>query len=645
MSQATRSRVQSFLGLSVLYMLAIAWAWYAGKDINWDQINYHLYVPELWWHGRLAQDYYAASIQSFLNPLAYIPFFAMVMADWNDLVIAFILATLQFGGVVAIWKLYPRLVSEAFATRKSWRFLACLLGFLSPIYLVELGSSFSESLSGMLVLFALLYILPKQNVSVHCRALFVGGLLMGAATALKLTNGIYPVAVLPLLVWPILSGRGSTLKRWGAFVSGCAVAFVLLQGYFSWQLWQQFSNPFFPFFNGIFKSPNFLPENIQDHMFLGKGVWGLFTLPWDLMEWRSYIYFERVAADMRLLALTLLGMVYVLVFAWKRWHGQPREPVFVPHALILATWFFVISLAVWAWASHIGRYAMPLWLLLGPLLVAWLLRLLPHRQDWAMLLVVVSVVAQSLLNLCVNDRRWTPFNYAGKWYGLMLPDSAKTNNALFLTTQNLSPSFLVPYLPKDASFANIINRQFVVPVGDKIPLKFKRLLNNKKPVFVFMFRGVPEMKTMKVVLTNQNAELAMYGVTFESCQMGAVHFKRGKGDIRYDYALLFCPLERLSEAETQVAVAFADKQDVVFARIEAACPKWFSPSGMQTVTNGHVWWRDYFNVRTRIMVDRQGGVHGSAQGGPSDLYLGSVENILRGASIECPAPVVTRYDK
>lgn len=645
MLKALWSRVQPLLGLLVLYALTLAWAWYAGKDISWDQINYHLYVVDLWWSDRLGQDYYAASIQSYLNPLSYVPFFAMVMADWNDLVIALVLATLQFGGVVAIWRLYPRLVPEIFAAHHGWRFLACLLGGVSPIYLVELGSSFSESLSGMLVLFALIYILPRHGAFTRNRALFAGGLLMGAATALKLTNGIFPVAALSLLAWPMAGDRKSILRRLCAFAGGCVAAFMLFQGYFSWRLWQQFGNPFFPFFNSIFKSPGFLLEDIQDRMFLGQGFSGFFTLPWDLMSWRSYIHFEWMAVDGRLLALTLLGVACVLVHVLRRLHDQSRATASVADGLVLATWFFIVSLALWAWTTHIGRYAMPLWLLLGPLFVAWLLHFFPSRQDWAMLLVVTIIALQCLFNMGINAKRWTPVAYSGKWFDLTLPESAKKNNSLFLSTQNLSPSFLVPYLPEDASFVNIINRQYVVPAGNKIPPNFAGLLSQKNPIFLYMFMGNPDMQTAEMVLRDQNAWLAIYGVEFEVCEGGAAHFLQHRTGAPLDYALFFCPLRRLDDEETRAAVAFVNGKDAVFSRIEAACPEWFSPSGMQTLSNGKVWWRDYFNTRTRITVDKQGEVYGGAQGVPNSLHLGSADRLLLNAPIDCPAPVVARYDR
>jgi hypothetical protein len=50
-----------------------AYTWFAGEDINWDWQNYHEYGAFALINGRLGQDVAPAGIQTFLNPLAYLP--------------------------------------------------------------------------------------------------------------------------------------------------------------------------------------------------------------------------------------------------------------------------------------------------------------------------------------------------------------------------------------------------------------------------------------------------------------------------------------------------------------------------------------------------------------------------------------------
>src|SRR5215470_14647565 len=79
----------------VCSVACVAWSWWAGRDLNWDQLNYHFYAAYLYVDDRLARDFMGASIQGYLNPLAYVPFYLMVRANWHSLVIGSTLAVIH----------------------------------------------------------------------------------------------------------------------------------------------------------------------------------------------------------------------------------------------------------------------------------------------------------------------------------------------------------------------------------------------------------------------------------------------------------------------------------------------------------------------------------------------------------------------
>src|ERR1700691_432488 len=62
-------------------LLALITNYLLGKDMAWDTLNYHLYAGFSALNDRFAQDYFAAGPLSYLNPLAYIPFYAMIRAS------------------------------------------------------------------------------------------------------------------------------------------------------------------------------------------------------------------------------------------------------------------------------------------------------------------------------------------------------------------------------------------------------------------------------------------------------------------------------------------------------------------------------------------------------------------------------------
>ena len=76
-------------------VLCVAWSLFAGRDLNWDQLNHHLYLGHLWHHGRLDRDFMAAGGQSYYNPLPYLPFHALVVGGWSSNTITALLGVLH----------------------------------------------------------------------------------------------------------------------------------------------------------------------------------------------------------------------------------------------------------------------------------------------------------------------------------------------------------------------------------------------------------------------------------------------------------------------------------------------------------------------------------------------------------------------
>src|ERR1700689_2299164 len=90
--EAARYRWQVYFGCVAL---ALACNYVLGKDMAWDTLHYHLYSGFSALNDRFGQDYFAAGPLSYLNPLAYIPFYAMIRAGLPALVICSILAAVH----------------------------------------------------------------------------------------------------------------------------------------------------------------------------------------------------------------------------------------------------------------------------------------------------------------------------------------------------------------------------------------------------------------------------------------------------------------------------------------------------------------------------------------------------------------------
>ena len=89
------------------------WTVLAGKDVNWDLLNYHYYVPYQLLAGRIEQDFFAASAQSYLNPIGFLPFYLMVSAGWHSVIVSVVLAVIHGLSLSLLfllaWKLFAHL--------------------------------------------------------------------------------------------------------------------------------------------------------------------------------------------------------------------------------------------------------------------------------------------------------------------------------------------------------------------------------------------------------------------------------------------------------------------------------------------------------------------------------------------------------
>src|SRR5271165_1833727 len=76
-------------------VLALATNYLLGKETAWDMLNYHLYAGFSAVNNRFGQDYFAAGPQSYFNPYAYVPFYALARAGLPALAIGSLLAAVH----------------------------------------------------------------------------------------------------------------------------------------------------------------------------------------------------------------------------------------------------------------------------------------------------------------------------------------------------------------------------------------------------------------------------------------------------------------------------------------------------------------------------------------------------------------------
>lgn len=337
-----------------------AFALHAGEDINWDWQNYHDYAGFALLHGRFDIDVAPGGFQSYLNPLAYALPYALrhgVGAPWW----AVLLGALHGLNLALIYWTARNLLDEK--AGRLGALAAVAIAACGPMTLSEVGTSFADILTALpLIAGVALMFSDAEGQEEQARKLLLAGLLIGAATGLKLTNasiligaGISLLLVrrpLPALVW---------------FGAGSGIGMLATGGAWAFKLWRAFGSPLFPFYNTIFRSPEAPLAPLVDTRFMPHGVIDALAYPF---YWLVGLHpsSEWPFRDPRFALVIVLMLLVLGAGVWRR-----RELLRTKDRRLL--FLFWGSYVPWLLAFSIQRYALPLELLSAPLIILLLTRL------------------------------------------------------------------------------------------------------------------------------------------------------------------------------------------------------------------------------------------------------------------------------
>ena len=354
-----------------------AWTIFAGKDLSWDVLNHHIYLPFSLLTGRFATDLFAAGPQSYQFPLGYLPFYALLTADLPDWMVGIGLSCLH---AVAAWPLWQitKLIWPDDTRDRWWRAMGMAMAWIAPSFLLAAGTSSIDPLANVLVLGALALSLGLRKTF---RSIASAGALLGLAFAIKPTNAVFVIACAAV----VLHQEGfSRVAFWRLTVFAMAAGLVtaLTLGPWAWWLWQEFRNPLFPLFNQWFRSEYAPTQPIIADRFLISHPYELIYRLWDFVRPFGMVHTEVRAPDFRpaAFAASLLGVAAAAGFTRLRRSGSstPRGPA-PPRPEISLLLFLGIAYILWMISSGNSRYAIPWFMLVGLALVKTTQWILPPR--------------------------------------------------------------------------------------------------------------------------------------------------------------------------------------------------------------------------------------------------------------------------
>ncbi|MGH8287758.1 MAG: glycosyltransferase family 87 protein [Steroidobacteraceae bacterium] len=623
---ATSPRFYVYLSCVVLAVLT---NYRLGKELLWDTMDYHIYAGFSALHDRFGQDYFAAGPQGYFNPYAYVPFYLLLRSKLTVLEDASILAALQS---VILWLTFelgllvaPRDQPRA---RLAVAILATVFAFANPILINELGSSYADittaevALAGWLVLANA--IRSPSGMRVLCAAL-----LLGVASALKLTNAVHAVSAAALLLF-IPEGWRSRFRYAVLFATGGAVGFVLVSAPWSLRLEQHFGNPLFPLLNGLFRSPEFTIASIQSYRFIPSSLGAALLLPFAMIAPVTLVDVEWTAPDTRYALLLVLLFVVLLQQMWRR--RRKREIFSLLHGhdsttrvLAALACGFLLDWTLWLTASGNGRYFIPMACVAAVLGVALIFRIFaawPKAGNY----LLAAILGVQFFQLYAGTEYRAALPWTRQWFSVSLPTDLASHPNLYFTIGTQTDSFLLADLPAGSGFVNLDGDYVLAPSGPNAT-RVASLVERYGSHLRVLVRDPRADAGWETSLSNPTSvddaldpfglkvdasrcsRLVVRGVTVPWFELSSGHAPRPRAapEPNTEY-FLACGVDRLGSGQ---ALPFSGKRaaDLALDHLEDACPALFQPARPDDIVggdeaHGYIFTRKYTNTDTVAWVGR-----------------------------------------
>lgn len=637
----------SWLGRLPIYLLctfvAVVFNYLLGKDMPWDTLDYHLYAGFSAVSDRFAQDYFAAGPQSYFNPYAYIPFYELVRAGLPAVIISSVLAIVHS---LLLWLTYELalLVSPPGHRSAAQRIglLAVIFAFVNPVLLEQIGSSFDDITTAILVLGGWVLLIAASRAPRPWR-IVCAGLILGVASALKLTNSIYAIAAYVLVAMiPLRIGRkAGYLAGFGA-ATGLGFAIVAMP--WALRLEKMFGNPFFPLFNQLFRSPDFTTEPLRHYRFLPDSLTEALWRPFAMADPVNLVHIEFSAPDIRYAVLIVLIFLFALGWAlrqFRRMRGPTRpmrlDIAAMDRSLVALGSGFVLAWILWLTTSANSRYFLPMASVASVLIAAFLHRLFSSRPKVFGYVIATLVSLQAIQLWFGAEYRWNATPWGGPWLDISVPTPLRTEPNLYLTVGIQSNSFIAPFLAPGSGLVNFSGGYALGPDGpggDRVVALIARYAPNLR-VLVAGSRLYPDTGVHMPNREGLDGVLERFRLRIDpsDCQAISVHgvpdevkivfrsVKVAPNETPGTMYLLSCRVVP-SNVDQSPILARQREVDLVLNRVEDACPKLFQPKRPLTEHAGSRWMRLYVNTDLKVWVSKGWVKFVDAIRGDDAVYIG-----------------------
>ena len=508
-----------------------------GKDMAWDMLNYHLYAGFSAVNNRFAQDYFAAGAPSYFNPYAYAPFYALFRTGLPALVISSLLAAAHS---IMLWLTYELAAAVCPYTDRRKKFWFCIcavaFAFANPILIQEFGSSFADITTAEFVLAGWLLLVGAVRAPGYPR-IACAALLLGVATALKLTNSVHAIAAIAILLFLPLSPR-ERVRRIIGYLTWLGLGFAMAAAPWSYRLERTFGNPLFPLMNGFFRSPEFTTEPLRHFRYIPANIAEALWRPFAIVDPVRLVHEELSAPDLRYAVLAVLVGWLMMRWAWTRFtrtSTRPTEPVGAVATRTLAAvgCGLGVDWVLWLAGSGNGRYFLPMACVTAVVVIALVFRGFATRAK-ARNYILVALFAVQTIQLSMGAQlRWNSVPWDGQWFSVAAPKELTTEPNLYMTMGAQSNSFIAAFLAKGSGLINFSGGYALGPEGAN-GLRIAALIRRYAPHLRVLWRGEPLADDKRRLALLDDA-LARFGLRVDSTDCTAITVQDMPREVKIDF--------------------------------------------------------------------------------------------------------------
>jgi hypothetical protein len=596
-------------------VLAIACNYILGKDMAWDTLNYHLYAGFSALNDRFGQDYFPAGPPSYFNPLAYVPFYAMVSARLPALLIGSVLAAVHS---VILWLTFELGISVCPANDDRARAMsgicAAFLAFMNPLLMQQIGSCFADITTAELALAGWVLLAGALREPGTAR-LVCAGLMLGAASALKMSNAMHAFAafavliMLPLNLW-------DRIRHGLIYGISLGVGFVLVAAPWAYRLEKMFGNPLFPMLNNVFRSPEFITEAQQHSRFIPSTFAEALWRPFAMVDPVRMVHEELRAPDLRYAVLAALILGLFLRWLWRR-RARPPGPATraelagSTRVLVALGCGFGVDWVLWMTGSGNSRYFLPMACVAAALVVGMLFRLFDTRPKVRNHILAAIFGVQAAQLSMAAEFRWNGVPWGGQWFDVAMPEKLRTEPNLYLTIGAQSNSFIAPFLARDSGLINFSGGYALGPEGAN-GARIYALIRRYSPHLRVLMLGAKlyedaELRAPRRSQADDALERFGLRTDMNDCVTITLQGLPPDLEIRFKTSAPIEPQSRdttyllschvvADNTDRSALIARQRAVDLVFDRLEDACPKLFQPRRPVTEHDGATWRRLYTNT-------------------------------------------------